>query len=841
MTFYQEYTRQEKYFGQHTLRFVVSDKFEDLFKETWDAGDGIFADIFQTGDVALKLEDENNSQGVDELVIDVYQSLCRTDNELNAFFFFLEARDINQNRFCTLLFDPVYVDGIALDSCVWFIGKISEKMQATDVMWRRTGDYAKVITPVRVWKCKAYSLDISLFDKIKVYGKDNENRITLPDGSTTLPLLHLDRITESEISDIFNFRLAWMTDMEIGGKYVYYYPLGNIFKVIKLLLDHATDIIGELTNTTFQITLLESLLNILTSYVFYSFKLSPSQGGGTYIASSEITKIEIYDYAPMMLKMSDSDDGVDGTTGLEFSSPFIHRRLVNPHWHLVFGEEITDQNMEEDASLDERMSFISFDTLTLLLHEIARSLNCYLFVNTTVSGGITLAFKPKDAFIKDDIIRIKDSVNASFNISSQISSGGSNVYFAQSTIYSADGGDIIINNPYVEKKDLQTKRLIKEGEQRKYDKDVKNINTKILLLSASWTAVTNIDPSGKPRTFALNTVASDLSNITYTDTNYVSNFSKGEILHNSLYFKTKTKEGEMISRLGEEPVWRPVSKIWVKHNEENKEYENLTKYINDDAKISIQYYENTYDITIPWWSAFSKEEDGSSPSWGNLEIGSKVPLNEFIRLFNGSSWLTYLPDNDVPFTVTAITRSTQHPETKIKLVNESRYAYGVWSGEINSMNIISYTFDNLRNIDFLVDGIKVKNYDVASGCTVNAGEAVYINTAGMVLKSIPKSTYRGLSIGIALESGNGDDDDTRNIAVQLIGNVYCEDWAWSSDDIGKQVFVRNSLSGINISTSLLIEPTSEEDMIIYLGIIDSTNSIKLDIAEYKLEEALCQV
>ena len=136
MTFYQEYTRQEKYFGTRTFRFVVSDVFEDLFKETWDVGDGIFVDIFQTGDVALKLEGENNTQGVDELSIDIHQSHCRTDNELNAFFFFLEGRDITQNRFCTVLFDPVYVDGIALDSCVWFIGKISEKMQAQDLVWR---------------------------------------------------------------------------------------------------------------------------------------------------------------------------------------------------------------------------------------------------------------------------------------------------------------------------------------------------------------------------------------------------------------------------------------------------------------------------------------------------------------------------------------------------------------------------------------------------------------------------------------------------------------------------------------------------------------------------------
>jgi len=100
MTFVQEYTRAEKYFSTHTLRFVVSDTFEDLFKESYDAGDGLTVDIFELDNWTQRLENDDGTQGVDDMPFVIDYTLCRTENEKNCYYFVLEAQDITKNRFC---------------------------------------------------------------------------------------------------------------------------------------------------------------------------------------------------------------------------------------------------------------------------------------------------------------------------------------------------------------------------------------------------------------------------------------------------------------------------------------------------------------------------------------------------------------------------------------------------------------------------------------------------------------------------------------------------------------------------------------------------------------------
>ena len=834
MTFYEEYTRDEKYFGTHTFRFVVSDTFADLFKETWDEGDGLSVDIFQTGDVAKRLENEDNTQGIDELSIDIYQSNCRTDNELNALFFFLEAKDITQNRFCTVLFNPVYVDGVALDSCVWFIGKISGKMQAQDLKWNRTGDYAKVITPERVWKAKSYSLDISLFDKIKLWGKGEDNRITLPGGGTTLPLMHADRIVnETDVAAIFAYRLAYGTDAEDNRRYVHFWPLANIYDILTLLFDKTEDILLELTNSVFTITLSTSNLGWQTGYIKYSNPFYNAYLQSVMIDDSERT----------LLKISDIESGVDTDTGITYSTIFLHRRLVNPYWHGTYvGKEYETTIAEQEAidSNESKMSFINYENLTTLLHEIARGLNCYLLYSTTVNGGITIRFVAKNTISESDTVYLKDAFGPSLNISSEIASSKANEYYSQSTLYTMDGDDVIILNlPSVELK--LSEKLIANAEARKLKKDIDNIESKRLLFSTAWTQTRKMDSVSKiVNSYPMNTLSTQEIMDDYTLHADALTLGYEELLFTGLYIKTKPKEITQISKIGAEAdIWRQANKLFINYDGEDKEFETLSAFINYDAKTSVQYYENSYEMTVPWWSGFSKSEDGSDPSWSNLIIGSKIPLNEVIRIFDGSSWLSYLHDEDTYFTVTDITRSTQKPETKIKLLNIGKFAYGVWSGTVNSLTALSYSYIPFRDINFLIDGIHVKRYYVAAGETIETGEAVVVNSSGEIVKAINHSDYRSKTKGIALETGDGDDADNNYIAVQLSGNVWIEDWDFTGY-VGKQVFIRKNLSGTNISTTLLFEPADDEDMIIYLGEIDSINSINLDIHEYKLEETLCQ-
>ncbi len=857
MTFYEEYTRHEKYFGVHTLRFVVSDTFEDLFKETWDAGDGLEVDIFQTGNISLKLEDQDNTQGVDELSIDIYQSDCRTNTELNAFFFFLEARDITKSRFCTVLFDPVFSGGVALDSCVWFIGKVSEKMQAQDLKWNRTADYAKVITPQRVWKCKAYSFDISIFDRIKMWCKDNTDLITKPDGSTTLPLIHTvtkpyvqdGRITGVDLKEIFSPRLTYGTDYVNANKYIYEAPLANLYDILQLLFDKTEDIILDITGSALTLTLEESSIGLQTSYIEYTLLQTNS---GNYL--NEVESTNINDNHKILLKLSPTGSGIDVETGLEYSSIYITRRLVNPYWYRhvdgTTGLFPTDETVDDINEVDKDMAFINYGTLTTLLHEIARSLNCYLVCRTTVAGGISIKFMSKDSISEADKVYLKDANNPTISFSSILSTKPTEV-FSLSTMFTVDGEDVLRNTGYSTKlMESDKKKAAKIDRDRK--KEVNNIESKRLLFSTAWTMRYINQGSILGILVPMNAVTASDEFITGVDEDWYPQTETefGEVkqtwsgmcerLTSALYIKTTPKEAYQISKLGADtPVWRPATKIFSNLAGENIEKNTLAEFINYTTEHAVQYYENTYEMTVPWWSGFSKSEDGSDPLWSNLVIGSKIPLNEVIRIFDGSSWLPYLHSEDAVFIVMEITRSTEKPETKIKLQGDSKNAYGVWSGSVNSLTALSYSYDTYRNIEFLVDGISVKKYDIAAGNTITEGESVMVQSDGTVIKTIAHSSYRGLVKGIALETGDGDDEDTKNIAVQLKGRVYVEDWDFTGY-IGKQLFVRTAISGTNISYSLLYEPTETEDMIIYLGKIDGEHSFIMDIHEYKLEETLCQ-
>jgi hypothetical protein len=191
------------------------------------------------------------------------------------------------------------------------------------------------------------------------------------------------------------------------------------------------------------------------------------------------------------------------------------------------------------------------------------------------------------------------------------------------------------------------------------------------------------------------------------------------------------------------------------------------------------------------------------------------------------------------FTVTEISRSTEQPETKIKLLNISKFAYGIWSGEVNSLTALSYFCDNSRNLDAITDGIKIKRYTLAPGNTIDEGDVVIVQDDGYIIKSQSNSAYRDCTKGIALESADGDDENNNYPAVQLSGVVYIESWDFT-DYIDRQVFVRTNETGTNLSTELLFESTDTEDLIILVGKVDSPQSIALDFQEYKLEDSLCQ-
>jgi hypothetical protein len=235
-------------------------------------------------------------------------------------------------------------------------------------------------------------------------------------------------------------------------------------------------------------------------------------------------------------------------------------------------------------------------------------------------------------------------------------------------------------------------------------------------------------------------------------------------------------------------------------------------------------------LTVPYWNAFSKNADGSNSSWKNIKLGSKVKIAETVKRFHNGNWLE--EDIQRDFVVVGIEINLQKPETKLKLHSLERFAYGWWEG--NEGLLPSFIMSNLNSKYVAEDSTIVQNYEIEEGEEILLGDAVMLLQSGRIAKSKSRSIYNNKTIGIAKESGSGNE----SILVQISGRVVSDSYAFTN--IGKQVYARTNSNGLNIFENILDSPNYSEDMVICLGTIDSPNSFILKIAEFIYESGVLQ-
>ena len=132
------------------------------------------------------------------------------------------------------------------------------------------------------------------------------------------------------------------------------------------------------------------------------------------------------------------------------------------------------------------------------------------------------------------------------------------------------------------------------------------------------------------------------------------------------------------------------------------------------------------------------------------------------------------------------------------------------------------------------DSTLVQNYEIEENEEILSGDAVMLLPSGLIAKSKSRSIYHNKSIGIAKQSGSGQEI----ILVQISGRVVSDSYAFTK--IGGQVYARTNLYGINITENILDSPNFAEDMVICLGTIDSPNSFILEIVEFPYESGVLQ-
>lgn len=823
MRFWQRYqfNEYEHPFGIQNVLFVVSDDYNQLFQPipATDTETDIKTDIFQLESVKKDLNTEEGRYAIDELPFSVNHLACQSENDLKAMYFVLDAANIKVNRYCAVFFgeEPTLQNML-------FIGKIGSKISGNDKYWEG-GDYEFNVNPKREYKLSAYSFDVSILEQVKLTGK-----IESVEG---MPIQNVYERFEAEewdsVKNIFQYRFSYAR-ANINFPYVYICPLGNLYKVIKLYLDKASEIINELINTNITLNLVESSLGIQTLPV--SFILTDNK------SDMAIKGCRFFQAEKLELRLADADYGGD------WSAPFIHRKLIDP----ALGNSQEYDWQKNQISSELPYSFKNLDNVSDLLFEIARSFACYLFISYTSGTSINIEFKSRKSLIESDYTYIRGVKEASIDTSSIITKEA-NEFYGLANNFAVDEYDEIINK--LNTNEPQPSQKFEDlDRKRKYDKEKKGIEYKRLLLTTSLTIHTvkaGYDNDFVTRSLPINVTIDNSgwndyelysSSYSYTGDRSVRQSSTTERIHTGIYVKADYVEEDqkgILRDLGKSIppyVWRPALVIFSKINDVNMFFSSLTKYVNYILARDKQYYETEYTLTVPFWNGFSKNPDGSNPSWKNIKLGSKVKLAETVKRYNPSTntWTEKQVQRD--YVVVGIEINLQKPETKLKLHSLERFAFGWWDGGEDLLSSFIYTINQPES--FAGDDIVVKSYEIETGEEILAGDAVMLLNTGKIAKSKSLSDYQSKTIGIARESGSSGE----KILVQISGRVYFDGYSFAN--IGGQVFVRTNDTGTNISENILSSPTYTEDMIICLGKIDSEKSFILNIMEFPFESGVLQ-
>jgi len=805
LRFWQKYSFFEHGFGEQPVLFVLSDNYEELFVEG-----GSEIDVCLLDNIQKNLDSGNGQFAIDELRFSINE-LAGKENDLNALSFIKQASDITKNRYCALFMN----DAIDLAS-ILFIGKISDKFSRDDIIWSG-GQFAVEVYPAGEYKFTAHSFDLSLLEKIKLNSK-----IDLPDGTKANSIY--ERIQLSEWQAIFENRLSFQADSSRNFQFA---PLGDLGKVIGVFLSHTTEALFDLTGTQLSFVFLDTYL---------SFKVNPALYNINLPSGDEM----IVDIAPAVdlqkkLKIS---MGLDVGYGADWSRIFINRKIVDPS---LGYPEIDNGRLDRETSQiqDEQIySFKQFDNIAELLSAIAKALGCYLYITYETSTTILLEFKPRAEINELELTYIEGVSDANLDTSSMISSEATQFYATANNI-AVEGDDIIqYKTPLKEPPPFEeTENFIQLQTKLASIKEKKNAKIERILLSLSPTREQLLYPKG----VAGLTIISRLPlNIFTQEDSPIWNMHElkvlrnnsakfwvtfYEMLHSALYVMLEPFEEEQIQRLGTTPIWRPAMRVYIKHNNDNLMFENLSDYINYLIGRDEHYYETEYSLTVPFWNGFSKNADGTDANWKNVKLGSQVKIKEKLRDYIADEWQEV--EAERIYTVIGIEINLQKPETKLKLQNSERFSFSDWNGNIGELpGYISAPIPNDKNDDF---DENIKQFQIAEGETILKGDAVQIVSEGLIIKARSFSGYYGKICGIALQAGGGGDI----ISVQTAGEVYCEDYQFA--DVSKMVWCRTNGSGSNINEQILSEPNYTEDLILKLGKSTGEHSFMLDIAEVAFE------
>lgn len=860
MTVRQKYKIQEYIFGEQTLTVLITDTYGELFLPS----EIIDTQIFNFESIKQDLELEDGSYAVDELGFSVSHTACHTADDLKALYFVLDAASLEENRYIAVYFG----EDLTLENRV-FVGKIDSKFSGDDKVWDNV-QYFYDINPKRDYKMSALSFDISILDDCKMTGKIIDNKGNVVDNIYT-------RLAYSDwydVKQIFDWRKAYATTgAYLGDDTVMFAPLGNLHKVVQLYLDKAEGIITELQKTAIAFNFVGDSLGIKTSPMSYRLINQKNPWPISTTATEHARE----------LKLSSFDSGDT------WSSVFIHRRMIDPvlgHTGLSENKQ-WEENMtsSEKAYSFKGLTNVSellfgiarcfgcylrvtqADNYTFNIEFIPRK--------ALVEDSYTFIIGATDAKIDTSSV-ISDEAQAYYATANNYLADGVDTCYVKANFEKVqdptskwrEGSETRKENE--EKNNIKSERLLLSTSPSYWcleyaHKGPLNImcsngmppwnvlgvttgpemlHTGIYITlpvfetdfkaylganTAVWRPAFGITAKINGENQHFDTLTDYVNYVTARDKQYYeteyemtvpfwNGFSKTEggagANWSNIKLGSKIKLGEKVKRYEPKRHWVSITSdsawIYVTDLDHGLETGDIVEvygvspndFCTGGKAITVTDKDNFYYENVTGYV-------------GETEGGWYVKRNEW------ADDLTIYRE----YAVTSIERSLQKPETKIKMQNVERFAYGFWEGDQPAGVIINGGETTIPAPDgsTAIEGT-AKGYVIDYG-DVLAYDAVMIMDNGKIRKATAESANWGRIRGIALSAGTAGD----TIQVQMSGIV--KSTSISFTNLNRPVFVRTNASALNISQTVLQNKTATEDMIVYLGNPVSTDSFLLNIRE----------
>jgi len=878
MTFVQQYTVKEQGFGTRTIRIMLSDTYEHLYKPdsffSSDPNDGLVIDIVDIDQTNKALNTDTGSFKAQNLkfAISTASFESGSDDE-NAFWFTVDAKDFFTTRYIAVFIDPDWTTDDTLLATIDFVGKIQSAISQDDEAWDG-GEYDTDINPVSNYGFMALSFDIGLLKEVKLNelmsnpDPDSVDKIAPVFGYWIDSEYVQGRIRQTDAEQIFKHRLhhkSWKDGSE-GGiameaadpkmKYIFTPPQASIKQALNLILDKSADVLEDLfgIRTLFQIA--DSSLGFKTQAMRHTYK--------TKARTVSKSSGEKYNWETLW-ESSRSVGGISVWIGDEG----IETRTKSAAYVDIFNfDPMLFTDPEERAlvvirSSELKHSWRTCDTALELLSKLAHAFGCYLIFGYGIES-FTITFASRAQIVEDnEEVFVIDVTEASNQSSTRGADSKVELSISQANAYAAGGVDSFVIGktsgvPYVIPE--VSDKLKEDIEARALDMQLRDVEYKQLLMSAAPTIQqVRLGFKDYRYDFPLNTVYFRRNTIEseYTDGYEVDfrNWQTGILArsyimqHSSIYVRFPwyvpgQTDGADFDWWGAEVndlfLQAPASGIIITVAGEEIYFKTTAEFVDYLQNADKKAYESEYDLTVPFWSGFGDDASGANAKWNKVKIGSKIRLKIAVKTYSGGTFTS--ATQDLYYIVVDLTRGYENIETKLKLHYVGRFDYSEPStvGESKQDSSQSQAEEVTEEA---VEGT-VRGYQVEDEVFILNGDSVMIMSTGNIKKSDGQEGTHGKTFGIALESGYGKDYDIEGtpnptpdvIEVQIDGKVLMPT-IYDFTNIGQPLYARLTAQEQvnNISESPLTARTTSEQNRIELGRIDGSQGFILNIHERILE------